>query len=267
MLHYELKLAQYKGPIEELLGLIEERKLEINEISMAQVTDDFLRYLETITAEYRSADASPKEGVAYMRFLADFIVIASRLIFIKSKSLLPDAHLSAEDEAEIKDLEMRLLAYRQFKPAMRLLNELWRKGNRGMSRPYFLHIKGFLLRMSERGVAPAFFYPGAKLTTESLYASIAGVQAGMQTEIREEEMVREKIISLEEKVSEIVARMKDLKETSFSRLSGDGSRKEAIVAFLAILHLAREQFISLEQESANSDILIKTRINADSIAD
>ena len=262
MLHYELKLARYKGPIEELLGLIEDRKMEINEISLAEVTDDFLRYLETITAEYQKTDAPLRSGLersAYMRFLADFIVIASRLIFIKSKSLLPDAHLSPEDEEEIKDLEERLLAYRQFKPAMKFLNELWRKGNRGMSRPYFLHSRSFLLRLSEEGVAPSFFYPGSALTLEALRNAVSGMEAALVREGEEEELVREKIITLEEKIREIVARISDLKETSFSRLSGKGTRAEAIVAFLAILHLAREQIVSLEQKDGDSDIIVRSK--------
>lgn len=264
-LHYELTLAHYRGPIEELLALIEERKLEINEISMAQVTDDFLRYLETITADYRAERATGAAALsyesgqasAYMRLLADFIVVASRLILIKSKSLLPDAQMTPEDEADIKDLETRLAAYREFKPAIRLLHDLWRKGNRGMSRPYFLHIKGFLLRMHAEGVAPSLFQPGSSLTKEALAQSLAGVQAIVKKEIEEETLVQKKIITLEEKIGEIIARMNELKETSFSRLSDGSSRAEAVVAFLAVLHLAREQMVFLEQENGDSDIIIK----------
>lgn len=264
MLRYELTLAQYRGPIEELLALIEERKLEINEISLAQVTDDFLRYLETITADYRAADAAPDrpaQASAYMRLLADFVVVASRLIFIKSKSLLPDARLSPEDEADIKDLETRLAAYREFKPAIKFLQDLWRKGNRGMSRPYFLHIKGFLLRMHAEGAMSPLFHPGASLTKETLAASLAGVQALVKKEVEEETLAQKKIVTLEEKIRDIVARMNELKETSFSRLSDNYSRAEAVVAFLAVLHLAREQIVSLEQENGDSDIIVKNNRN------
>src|SRR5258706_15754469 len=103
---YELKIEQYEGPLEKLLQLIEERKLAITEISLAAVTDDFLKYLETML------EVPP--GV-----LADFIVVASRLVLIKSKSLLPELPLTEEEEEDIKDLEQRLLLYKRLKEAER----------------------------------------------------------------------------------------------------------------------------------------------------
>src|SRR5262245_8487868 len=92
---YALRLQQYEGPLEKLLELIEERKLDVNEISLAEVTDDFLKYLEQLPA------VAPA-------LLADFLTIGSRLVLIKSKSLLPELPLSAEEESDIKDLERRL---------------------------------------------------------------------------------------------------------------------------------------------------------------
>ncbi len=71
---YELKLEKFSGPLEKLLELIEERKLAVSEVSLAQVTDDFLKYLKTLT-----------DAHADLRMIADFIVTASRLILIKSK--------------------------------------------------------------------------------------------------------------------------------------------------------------------------------------
>ena len=83
---YELKLEKFSGPLEKLLELIEEQKLDVNEVSMANVTDDFLKYLD----EFRKEGAHAEEFRADLRLLADFIAVASRLIFLKSKYLLPN---------------------------------------------------------------------------------------------------------------------------------------------------------------------------------
>ena len=74
---------------------------------------------------------------------------------------------------------------------------------------------------------------------------------------RETEVVRENIISLEEKISEVIRRVGELQHTSLRQIAGRQSRGELIVTFLALLHLAREQLIFLEQNAHLSDIIIK----------
>ena len=90
---------------------------------------------------------------ADLRVLADFISIASRLIFLKSKYLLPGLALTDEEEADIKDLEDRLKRYQDLKPALRYLNQLWSERHTSYSRPYFLG--------QGKGLAPGrlFFIP------------------------------------------------------------------------------------------------------------
>ncbi len=102
---YELKIEQFSGPLEKLLELIEERRMEITELSLAEITADFLQYLKNIET------VEP-------RFLADFVAIAAQLLLIKSKALLPGIKLTSEEEEKIKDLEGRLLFYKNFKPAI-----------------------------------------------------------------------------------------------------------------------------------------------------
>lgn len=260
---FELKLAQYSGPLEKLLELIEERKLEITEISLAAVTDDFLKYLETLRREIREDDARLD-----LRLIADFIVVASRLIFIKSKSLLPDLTLTLEEEADIKDLEDRLRLYRELRPAMKILAKLWRQDARAHSRPYFLNMAHWLIpRPSAAVISPLpefeqgkdvkFFYPGRNAETERMHAALSKMFEGLKVLTRESEVIQEKIVTLEEKINEIVARVREIHETSFRRLSESQNRSEIIVTFLAILHLAREQLIFLEQTGHLSDIIIK----------
>ena len=87
-MNYELTLEAYQGPLDKLLELVEAKKMEVTEISLAEVTADFLDYLKKLEAENVS-----------QTLLADFLVIASKLIFIKSKILLPSL-FAGEEETE-----------------------------------------------------------------------------------------------------------------------------------------------------------------------
>lgn len=254
---YELRLDQYQGPLDKLLELIEAREMEISEISLAQVTDDFLKHLEALKhAQGLSAVTIEAESVALrtdLRLLADFIVIASRLIFIKSRSLLPQLELTTEEEADIHDLEARLRIYKELKPAMRLLDELWKKRTSEYSRPYFMNT----VAPGEHEGGVHVFYPAPSITPAALAASLRKIYEAFERLAIENQTVREKIVTLEEKIAEIIQRMTAIVQTNFRTLTSAQSRSETIIAFLAILHLAREQLIFLEQEDALSDIIIK----------
>lgn len=237
---YELKLDRFSGPLEKLLELIESRELEITEISLARVTEDFLSYLRTIT-----------EAKMDLRLVADFIAVAGRLIFLKSKSLLPDLKLTGDEEAEIKDLEKRLKLYQELKPALKIVARLWSASASSFSRPYFL------LLGQERSAS--VFYPGRKLNIKALTESLDKLFASFKSLELETQTIKEKIITIEEKVEEIIKRLQDGAETKFANLSKAKSRSEIIAIFLAILHLAREQLILLEQSERFSDIVIRKK--------
>src|SRR3990167_4490748 len=111
---YELKLEEFSGPIEKLLELIEGRKTEVTRFSLAEVTADFFRYIESLE------EVTPK-------ILADFIAVAAKLILVKSHTLLPELKLSEEEEREIVDLEDRLKFYEGFRQAEENLKNQWQK--------------------------------------------------------------------------------------------------------------------------------------------
>lgn len=256
---YELKLEKFRGPLEKLLELIEERKLEISEISLAEVTADFLEYLKTLTdaetgvrSPAKKIEESQTEIRETMRLVADFIAVASRLLLIKSKSLLPDVPLTAEEESEIKDLEERLKMYRALRPAVKLISGSWRKSGAEFNRPYFLNA---LSSLSASGAA--VFYPGSDLSSESIAVAASKIAEVIRKIVSEEETVKKEIISVEEKMKEIIERLQKFSEVKFSEISGRKPRSEIIAAFLAILHMAHEQLVFIEQKSNFSDIIIK----------
>jgi segregation and condensation protein A len=245
---YEFQIGEFKGPLDKLLELIEAEKLDINTVSLAKVTDGFLHYLDDLKSAIGVAEGETVDRPfrADLRLLADFVAIASRLIFLKSKYLLPGLELTEEEEADIKDLESRLKIYQDLKPAIRALNKLWHESHRSYSRPY----------LANKG---SVFYPGTNLSLEGLTQSLDGIFENIKTYEIETDTIKEKIVTLEEKISEVLARVQKEGDMSFKKLSGDRSRGETIVVFLALLHLAREQLVLLEQIEAFSDIMVKKK--------
>lgn len=227
---YEFKSESFTGPLSKLLELIEEKKLEVTAVSLSEVTADFLEYVSALQDE-RGLD--PK-------FLADFIWIASKLILIKSKAILPNLEITEEEEAEIKDLERRLRIYREFESAKANLESLFSLEEKFFTRKY---------------LPPVFFYPPRDLKVPELLKAVEKITQSLQftKEIQSDKM---KVFNFEEKLQELSLRIQKELQASFSILSRDKSKAETIVLFLAILHLLKENLIAFKQDKQFSDIVI-----------
>lgn len=228
---YELKLEQFSGPIEKLLELIEEKKLEITQLNLAQVTADFLAYLPTVEK------AAP--GI-----LADFLVVASRLLLIKSKALLPDLVLEEEEEEEIKDLERRLKIYQEFRAARIYLKNLWQEQPLVFSREF--------LAASEFS-----FYPPKNLKVEDLKNALEGILKELQKFIYETKEFKLEVINLAEKMKEFLKRFKTSQKISFKKVTAAQTRNEIITYFLVVLHLIKDHLIKVQQNKHFSEITIE----------
>lgn len=243
---YELRLENFTGPLEKLLELIEEKHLEITQVSLAAVTEDFLKYISSLKK-------------VEFPLLADFIAVASRLVLLKSKSLLPDLELSEEDEEGIKDLEHRLKLYNELKPATKIIARLWREKNWELSRTYFF--EGTFSKHSSANYFSAydFFYPGANLEIQAILKAIRQVAESFEGVKVEAEIIKERVVSLEDKIKDVIEWIEARVSGSFRNLSSAKTKSEVIIIFLAILHLAREQLVHLEQSDYFSDIMITKR--------
>ncbi|MDP3998991.1 MAG: segregation/condensation protein A [bacterium] len=230
---YLVKLDQFSGPLDKLLELIEAKKLEITTISLAAVTEDFLNYLKALSAEARHPSV-----------LADFVVVASRLLLIKSKSILPSLELTQEEEVDIRDLEARLKIYKEFKNAALNLNQAWDKNPSAFARQFLMNL-------------PVVFYPPKDLQASDLEKAILSALNQLQSLIPEKQTVRRIVISVEEKVKELLRRLQEQAQQSFSQISKDRPKLEIIVLFLAMLHLLRDHLITVEQSGQFSEITIK----------
>lgn len=228
---FELKTEQFCGPIEKLLELIEEKKMEITQLSLAQVTADFLNYVTTIE------ELAP--GV-----LADFLVVASRLLLIKSKALLPNLVLEQEEEQEIRDLENRLKMYQEFKAARNYLKSLWQEQPLVFGREF--------MASSEKA-----FYPPKKLRIQDLEAAFGRLLNELQKFVYETKNLKVEVINLEEKMREFLKRIENIQTVNFGKLVNASPRAEIITYFLVILHLIKDQLIDVSQDEQFSEIVIE----------
>jgi segregation and condensation protein A len=253
---YELKLEKFSGPLEKLLELIESQKMDVSEVSMAHVTEDFLKYIAKMKMAPRE-DGGEVIGIAAafredLRLVADFIMVASKLVFLKSKYLLPGLALTDEEEADIKDLEDRLKMYQTLRPALRIVAKLWRESHRLYSRPYFLGRGGLAARAE-------VFYPGGNVTAAALAGSLGRILDAIKTYELETQTIKEKIVTLEEKIAEVLARIEREGNIQISSRTKDLPRADIILLFLAVLHLARTEQVALRQNGIFSDILVEKK--------
>jgi len=146
---YRVKTEQFEGPLDLLLSLIEKRKLFISDFALSKVADDYIAHI-------RSFEAFPMNDVA------NFLLVASTLVLIKSKSILPDLNLTKEEESDIDDLKRRLAMYELF---------------RGLA----VHIKTqygkkLIFERSGRPEIQPVFAPDKRLTIAQMSESIRNVQ-------------------------------------------------------------------------------------------
>jgi len=222
----------FKGPLELLLESIEKRKLFISEVSLAQVADDYIAHVRSM-GEYPLADN------------AQFIVIASTLLLIKSKSLLPTLVLTNEEQGNIADLERRLVLYQKYKDLS--LNIAMRFGRQIMREPAYRP-------------QTIVFSPDSNTTLVGLIEAARNVFKTFPKKEQLPKAVVQKVISLEEMITSLVERVTDGIKMSFREFSkhGTGERVNVIVGFLAMLELVKQGSISVVQDEHFADISMET---------
>lgn len=231
---YQVSLDKFSGPLDLLLSLIEEKKMAIGEIVLSQVTDQFLEYLKKV-----------QEDEYYQRVLANFLVVASRLILIKSRTLLPNLVLSQEEEGDIKDLEERLKAYQQIKIWGRELGKWTKNRTSYFGRDSYLNM-------------PVVFYPPQNISADDLYKIYESFLKTLPQIEKLEEKNLQRVITLEQKIQELRARITMAVEASFADISrGVKTKIDVILSFLAVLMLCRTKVLELSQNEIFGDIKIK----------
>jgi len=247
-MEYKVNLEKFSGPLDLLFSLIEEKKMAINEISLAQATDQFLGYFKKLQEDALNKPESIS-STDYQRILADFLVIASRLILIKSRSLLPNLVLSREEEDDIKELEERLKIYQQIKIWGRELGK-WAK-----DRPLYLSRESYFN-------LPAVFYPPKNIYPDNLAKIYKEFLKTLPQIEKLEEQSLQRVVTLDQKIQELKTRINTAVEASFADISnGVKTKIDIILSFLAVLMLFRSRILELSQDKLFGDIKIKQCVN------
>lgn len=227
---YSVELEKFQGPLDLLLELIEQRELEITEISLAEIAESFIRHLDQIEELY------PEE-------LADFLVIATRLIYIKSRALLP--FLEADEDDSAQQLTDHLKMYKEFRDASDQLINIIDQKHFMVARP----VRAKQLEIVE-------FSPPHSITKQLLERTYINVLQHVRTVIRIPKAAISKAITLKEKILAVSALLQQHSQLRFHDLIDGKDRTDIVVTFLAVLELLKQNTISAHQGGDANDIVI-----------
>jgi segregation and condensation protein A len=237
MSDYQFKLNDFEGPLELLLTLINNSKMNINEISLAEITDEYLEYIDD--NENLSIDE-----------IADFLVIAAKLLYIKSKLILPEA-MSFIDDEDSADLEKQLKIYKEYYEARRVIKKIINQENFTYSRTSpLIKIK-------------AKFRPPKNLKANDLKISFEKVLNSVKPiNEKPDKKTIDKTINIREKINYIKSIINKNSDINFSTLIKNRENKtEIIVVFLAMLELIKQKDIRVSQSSMFEKMTINNNNN------
>jgi len=236
---YKVEIEIFQGPLDLLLHLIEKRKLHISDVSLLKITDDYISYLK------RSEEFSIKNSV-------DFVLTASILMLIKSKSLLPTLDLTLEEEQSIDELGKRLKDYQEVKRLSVHVKERFGK-------------KISFFRQPDKNIEPVFT-PDEKIKEENVFLAMKNILGNLPKKVLSPKVFVEKVVSLEKMIEDLTERVKNSLSMSFKNFSGmkkdNFTKKDKInivVSFLAMLELVKQGAIVAKQTCQFGDIDMQTQ--------
>jgi len=231
---YKVKLEQFEGPLDLLLQLIEDQKLDITQVSLANVTDQYIQHLHNAVDKHQISAGE----------LADFLLVASKLLLIKSKALLP--YLEWGEEEEAADLERQLKLYKEYLEASKVIHKMIMKKKFSFSREKLLTVKA------------VGFNPPKTMTTKKILKVFNLILEDLKPIVQLPKDVIRKTISIQEKISQIRNKILEKANMNFGELLKSAKDKtDVIVSFLALLELIKQQTIDVRQDKLFDDMKIE----------
>ncbi|MEU9387581.1 segregation/condensation protein A [Streptomyces sp. NPDC048279] len=237
---FKVRLANFEGPFDLLLQLISKHKMDVTEVALSKVTDEFMAHIRAMGPDWDLDQTT------------EFLVVAATLLDLKAARLLPAAEV--EDEADLALLEARdllfarLLQYRAYKQIADIFNRRLDEEARRWPRTVGLepHLAELLPEVVI-SIGPEGF---AKLAVKA-----------MQPKPRPQvyvDHIHAPLVSVQEQAQIVVARLRELGEASFQSLIEDtGDTLTVVARFLALLELYREKAVALDQETALGDLIVR----------
>jgi segregation and condensation protein A len=245
MIPYNVKIDAFEGPLDLLLHLINRLEIDIYDIPVAQITEQYLIYIQTMT-ELKLDIAS------------EFLVMAATLLAIKSKMLLPkhedefqdlDSEITYEEDPR-DELVERLIEYRKFKEAAHDLKSLEEERGLMFTKPPS-DLSGFVKEKQ----------PEKTELDITLYDMLAAFQKLLRRKKLQRPLatrIARQEISIESRMTEIMVELKQLKvRKNFNDLFPYPAKEHIVVTFLAVLELIKRKEIDVEQTENFGDIFVQ----------
>ena len=224
---FSVKTPVFEGPLDLLLDLVNKRKLFVNDVSLAQVTDDFISYIE-------------KHEAFPIGESAEFILVASTLMLIKSHSLLPGLVLTEEEEESIEDLERRLALHTFYKELSQEIKQIYGKQ--------------IIFEKTPSKHQTIIFSPDSKTDIRNLSLALQNLINSFPKLESLPKATVQKIISLEETIQSLSERISKSLKMNFKELYGSAKvtpekKVSIIIGFLAMLELVKRGLIKATQDA------------------
>ena len=229
-----IKLEKFEGPLSLLLQLIQKEEMDITQVSLANVANQYVEYIR------EAKNIIPEE-------MADFLVVAARLLLIKSKALLP--YLYPEEEEDISEFEDQLRMYREFLVATEKIEKIL--GNKKFMFAREFNRKAVLTQTNS-------FSPPKNIKAKDIKEVFSDLLVRLQPEEKLEEDILDSKINIEDKILAIQNNLLKRVKISFNKIMAEAKNKtEIVVSFLAVLELMRQREIILKQDGLFSEIIIE----------
>ncbi|MDH6113548.1 segregation and condensation protein A [Kitasatospora sp. MAP12-15] len=245
---FQVRLENFEGPFDLLLGLIARHKMDVTDVAIARVTDEFMEYIRAMGPDW-DLDAA-----------TEFLVVAATLLDLKAARLLPAAEVEDEEDLallEARDLLFaRLLQYRAYKRAAAVFGERWAAELLRAPRTVGLEPQhAALLPEVVIHVGPQRF---AQLAARAMTPKPKPVVYV--------DHIHAPAVSVREQAALVVELLAGLGEASFAALVADAEDNLTVVArFLALLELYRERVLAFEQPEALGELLVRWVAPADRV--
>lgn len=231
-----IETEEFNGPMDLLLNLVEKEKIDIENVDLAKITNKFIEEVENLK------NHSTKD-------LTDFIYLASTLLYIKSKKLLPKNDFDEDDQIDEDLIKQRLIEYKKFKEISKQLIEL-----EGISSMHFRKIQEDL--SAYQSEKENLIVPDINLLSETLLEILN--REDNRIVIEETEIIEAEEYKIEDCIEDILWKVEKNRKYNFSYfLSKKTNRNEVISVFLALLELLKSNILKVVKNEDNMEILMR----------
>ncbi|MBO5477215.1 MAG: segregation/condensation protein A [Clostridia bacterium] len=240
---FKFNIPNFEGPLDLLLHLISKNKKDIFEISLSELTDEYVAYLQEMNENN-------------IEVASEFVVMAATLLDIKARKLLPQLE-EEEEEEQLSEEELlrRLNQYKLYKEAAEKINEM-----------YKLNFGSFVKAFEKIKFNKKIEYTGEKFTKQDIFNTYSDILFRNQNKINKQAKEIEKIAvyekyTVQDKVKQIVGYLNENKNMVFNNVFNHSCENiEVVTAFLGVLELSKMKQVDIEQQYLFSDINV-TRKN------